>query len=163
LRPIPTSRSISAEDHPTKPSILLADDDAAFRKALEKFLGPHYTIAGSVGDGLALVEAARVFDPDLIIADISMPVLNGIQAVRQIMSSQPNARVIFLTVHEEPAFVLESQKTGALGYLLKRSLTDQLMPAIREVLHGDPFVCPECAITPALRADLHELLENDSL
>ena len=113
-----------------------------FRGTLQKFLEPHYTIAGSVGDGLALLEAARALDPDVIIADISMPVLNGIQAVRQLMSAQPDARVIFVTVHEEPAFVMEGQRSGALGYLLKRDVANQLIPAIREVLQGNPFICP---------------------
>ena len=95
-----------------------------------------------MGDGLAMVEAAQTFRPDVILADISMPVLNGIRAVRQLMSSQPDVRVIFLTIHEGPAFVMEARKTGALGYLLKRNAADYLIPAIHEVLQGHVFICP---------------------
>jgi DNA-binding NarL/FixJ family response regulator len=122
--------------------VLLADDDAAFQEALRKFLEPHFQIVASVGDGKALVEAAQALTPDVIIADISMPVLNGLQAVRRLKAVQPNARILFLTVHEEPAFVTEAEKSGALGYVLKRCAPSDLIPAIRKVLQGSSFICP---------------------
>lgn len=142
-----------------KPSILLADEDVAFRTSLEEFLEPHFTIAGSVGDGLAMVEAAQALEPDVVIADIRMPVLNGIRAVRQLISCRPDARVIFLTFYEDPVFVTEARKTGALGYVPKRTAADHLIAAIHEVLEGRVFICPgllddstlagECAVTEA--------------
>jgi CheY-like chemotaxis protein len=131
-----------AKDYPTRPSILLADDDKAFRDALQKFLEPEFRIVASVGDGQALIEAAQALAPNVIIADISMPVLNGIQATRRLMVHRPSARVIFLTVHEEPAFVAEAKRSGARGYLLKRRAPDYLIPSIREVLQDGAFVCP---------------------
>jgi DNA-binding NarL/FixJ family response regulator len=100
---------------------------------------------------------ARALEPDVIIADTSMPVLNGVQAVRQLMSAQPDARVIFLTVHtvhEDPTFVMEGGKAGALGYVLKRNIADRLMPSIREVLQGNPFIRPALLSDPAFPANL---------
>jgi DNA-binding NarL/FixJ family response regulator len=126
----------------TKPLILLADDDTAFLEGLRRLLEPEFRIAESVGDGRALVEAAQARSPDLIVADISMPLLNGFQALRRLKVAQPNARVIFLTVHEEPAFVSEAMKSGAQGYVLKRCAPFHLIPAIRAVLQGSLFVCP---------------------
>lgn len=126
----------------------------AFREALEHILEPEFRIVASVGDGKALIEAAQASSPDVIIADISMPVLNGIQAVRRLKAAQPNARVIFLTVHEEAAFVAEAKKSGARGFVLKRCAASDLIPAIREVLRGSPFVCstsleePPCSAPP---------------
>lgn len=126
----------------TKPSVILADDDAAFLKELRKLLEPEFKIAQSVGDGKALIEAAQTLTPDLIVADISMSHFNGFQALRRLKAALPNARVIFLTVHEEPAFVAEARKSGALGYVFKRRAPSDLIPAIRAILKGGPFVCP---------------------
>jgi DNA-binding NarL/FixJ family response regulator len=121
----------------------------AFREALQEFLEPEFSIVGSVGDGQALVEAAHALAPDVIITDISMPVLNGLQAVRRLKTAQLDALVIFLTVHEEPAFVMEAGKNGARGYVLKRCAPSDLIPAILEVLQGRPFVCSS-ALEPLL-------------
>lgn len=120
-----------------KPSILLADDDRNFREALQEFLQPEFDIVGSVGDGEALLEAAKALNPDIIIADIAMPLLDGLHAVRRLKATQPHARVIFLTVHEDPAFVTEAEKSGAVGYVLKRSASSELVPLIRRALAGN--------------------------
>ena len=124
----------------TKSSILLADDDGTFREALQKFLEPTFRIVASVGNGQELVEAAQALAPDVIIADVSMPLLDGLHAVRRIRVNQPDARVVFLTVHEEPAFLLEAEKSGAVGYVLKRCAASDLIPAIRAVLQGSLFI-----------------------
>jgi DNA-binding NarL/FixJ family response regulator len=125
-----------------KPSVLLADDDETFRDLSREFLGPEFRVVASVGDGQSLVDAAHAFGPDLIITDISMPVLNGFQAIRQLKSVQPDARVIFLTAHGDLAFVAEARKINALGYVLKRSVASDLIPATREALEGRFFVSP---------------------
>ncbi len=117
------------------------DDDASFRETLRKFLEPEFTILASVGDGLALIDAAQTFTPDVIVTDISMPLLNGMQAVRRLRASQLKSLVIFLSVHEEPAFAVEAKKIGAVGYVLKRYATAELIPAIHAVLEGSEFVC----------------------
>ena len=125
-----------------KPKILLADDDAALRESVQKLLESEFLIAATVGDGQALLEAAQALTPDLIIADISMPLLDGFQAIRRLKTIQPNARIVFLTIHEEAPFVAEARKIGAVGYVLKRCAPSDLIPAIREVLEGGAFVCP---------------------
>lgn len=130
---------VSATEGLTKPSILLADDDVAYRNALQKFLEPQFEITASVGDGPALVEAAQRLSPDVIIADISMPVLNGLQAIRRLKLAQPDTRVIILTIHEEPTFAAQAKTSGVLGYVLKRLAGHDLIPAIRAVLQGKPF------------------------
>jgi DNA-binding NarL/FixJ family response regulator len=135
-------------DEPTKPSVLLADDDSAFRKALEMFLEPWCHVVASVADGRALVTEAQALTPDLIIADVSMPLLNGIQATQRLRAAQPKARVILLTVHEESAFLREALRSGALGYVLKRTAANDLLPAIHEVLQERPFVSPSIQAPP---------------
>lgn len=111
------------------------------------FLEPWFNIVASVADGQALVTEAQALAPDLIIADVSMPLLNGFQATRRLRAAQPNSRVLLLTVHEESAFLAEARKSGALGYVLKRSAASDLLAAIREVLQGRPYVSPS-AQTP---------------
>ena len=123
-----------------KPRILLADDDGDFLQALQTLLGSECEIVASVGDGCALMEAAGVHEPDVIVTDISMPLLSGLRAARQLRRDQPNIPIIFLTIREEPAFVAEAQKLGASGYVVKRSAASDLMPAIRTVLQGGSFI-----------------------
>lgn len=126
----------------SKPTILLADDDAALLQTVQKLLQPEFIVVASVGDGEALLEAAQAHRPDLIIADITMPLLNGLQAARRLKETQPDARILFLTVHEDHAFVAAAKKIGALGYVIKRCAASRLIPAIHRVLQGDSFVSP---------------------
>jgi len=123
-----------------KPKILLADDDVDLLQALQTLLGSEFEIMASVGDGYALIEAAAAHEPDVIVADISMPLLSGLRAARQLKKNQPNIRVVFLTVHEEPAFVAEAKKLGASGYVVKRFADSDLIPAIHKVLQGGSFI-----------------------
>lgn len=125
-----------------KPSLLLAEDDSAFRDAARKLLEPEFRVVASVEDGGALIEAARILRPDLIVTDISMPGLNGLQAIRRLKSVQPDLRVIFLTLHMESAYLAEAEKIGALGYVLKQCVVSDLIPAVREALHGRFFLSP---------------------
>ena len=105
-------------------------------------LKPEFELVGSVEDGQALLEAAKTLKPDLILLDISMPVLNGIDAARRIRRILPSAKLIFLTMHADPDYVAEAFRAGAMGYLLKRSAASELITAIREVLKGNHYVSP---------------------
>jgi DNA-binding NarL/FixJ family response regulator len=123
-----------------KKTILLADDDRELLESVQKLLESEFNVVACVSDGYKLIEAAKLLVPDLIVTDISMEGLSGIRAARRLKSEQPNARIIFLTVHDESAFVAEARKVGALGYVIKQSATSDLIPAIREVLQGRSFI-----------------------
>jgi DNA-binding NarL/FixJ family response regulator len=124
-----------------KPQILLADDDPELLDAVAKLLGPEFEVVASVKHGHALIEAAKALTPDLIVTDISMPLLSGFHAIRRIKADCPDTRVIFLTVHTEPGFVTAAKKMGALGYVTKQCIPTHLIPAIREVLNGGTCFC----------------------
>ena len=121
--------------------ILLADDHQVVLEGLQRILDrPQFKIVATVMDGRALVEAARESRPDLILADVSMPLLSGIQALREILPIQPKAKVIFLTMHAEVSYALEAVTMGASGYVLKTSAGEELIAAIQEVLQGRIYV-----------------------
>jgi len=124
-----------------KPRILLADDDPGLLESVVKLLEPEFEVVACVKHGHALIEAAKQLTPDLIITDISMPLLSGFHAIRRIKADRADTRVIFLTVHAEPAFVAEAKRMSALGYLIKQSIPSHLITAVREVLQDRPFVC----------------------
>jgi len=125
--------------------VLLADDHAMFHEGLEKLLSPVYEIVGRVHDGRALVEKAAELRPDLIVADISMPVLNGIEAIREMRSAGIDAKVVLLTMHEDPEYAIEGLDAGALGYVVKQSASSELMTALDEALNGRTYVTPRVA------------------
>lgn len=118
----------------------MADDDGDYLQALLTLLASEFEIVASVGDGYALIEAAMVHDPDVIVTDISMPRLSGLRAARRLRMGRPNTPIVFLTVREHPAFLAEAQKLGVLGYVVKRSASSDLVPAIRTVLQGRSFI-----------------------
>jgi len=125
-----------------KPRILLADDHPEMLNALcgllEDGLGE---VVGTVADGEALVEAAQRLEPDIIISDISMPRLNGLDATRALQNCVPQSKVIILTVHREPVYVTLAFHAGARGYLLKRTgLHPELSQALLHVLAGDRYI-----------------------
>ena len=128
-----------------KPRVLLADDHKILIEGLRGLLGPDYEFLGAVEDGRELVAAAEELDPDVIIADVSMPLLNGIEAARQILKSKPKSRIIFLTMHSDIAYAAEAFRAGAAGYLLKKSAAAELVTAIEEVLKGGVYVTPPIA------------------
>jgi len=125
-----------------KPRVLLADDHAILLEAFHKLLEPTCQVVGGVADGRALVQAVERLKPDVIIADISMPHLNGLDACEQLKRKQPNARLIFLTVNEDPDVAAEAIRRGASGYLLKKAASSELFEAIRTVLQGRPYITP---------------------
>jgi DNA-binding NarL/FixJ family response regulator len=126
----------------SRPRVLLADDHALLLGAFEKLLSDDCEIVGLVSDGRALVDAAEKLNPDLIVADISMPLLNGLEAMRQIKRTHRHIKVVFLTMNEDADLAAEAFRAGASGYLLKRSLASELATAIREVAQGRAYVTP---------------------
>ena len=109
-----------------KPRVLLADDHALLLGAFEKLLAGECEIVGQVGDGRALVAEAERLKPDLIVLDISMPLLNGLEAGRQIKQKLRDVKLVFLTMNEDPELAAEAFRAGASGYLLKRSAASEL-------------------------------------
>jgi DNA-binding NarL/FixJ family response regulator len=126
----------------TKPRLLLADDHTLMLDGIRLLLEPEFELVGCVGDGQMLLAAAMESKPDVILLDISMPVLNGIDAAHQLRKMLPSAKVIFVTMHADADFVTEAFRAGAAGYLLKRSAASELLTAIREVLKGNHYVSP---------------------
>jgi DNA-binding NarL/FixJ family response regulator len=120
--------------------ILLADDHPQFPEMEERLLQPEFEVVGKVRDGRALVQDAMLLKPDLIVTDVSMPVLNGIEAADLLRQSGCESRIIFLTVHSDPDFVRRCLSTGAFGYVVKSRIANELLPAVREVLEGSIFV-----------------------
>src|SRR3954469_10152686 len=125
-----------------KPRVLLADDHALLLGAFEKLVGDDVEIVGQVSNGRELVSAAQKLRPDVIVVDISMPELNGLDAARQIRQTVRDAKLVFLTMNEDPDLAAEAFRIGASAYLLKRSAASELVRAIREVMEGRTYVTP---------------------
>lgn len=126
----------------TRPRVLLADDHTLFVEALQKVLEPEFDLIGAVGDGRALLEAAPRLLPDIILLDLSMPLLNGIDAAQQLRRLVPEAKLVFLSMHGDPTYVTEAFRAGASGYVLKRASATELVHAIRTALRGHLYVSP---------------------
>jgi len=124
------------------PRLILADDHQILTEAIEALLATDYEIVDRVTDGRALVEATKRFKPDVVVADISMPLLNGLDAMRQIKQALPDVKVILLTVNEDPNLVAEAFQCGASGYVLKNCAASELTEAIGQVLRGRSYVTP---------------------
>lgn len=123
--------------------VLLADDHSVVLQGLRRILErPGFEVVGAVENGRALVEAEAKLSPDVIVADISMPLLNGIEALRQIRKQNPKAKVIFLSMHPEVIYAVEAMKAGARGYLIKSADDEELILAIEKVLAGEVYVTP---------------------
>ncbi len=124
------------------PRVLLADDHALLLGAFDKLLADECEIVGQVSDGRALVSAAEQLKPDVIVLDISMPLLNGLDAGRQIKQKLRQVKLIYLTMNEDADIAAEAFRLGASGYLLKRSAASELLTAIREVMQGRSYITP---------------------
>jgi DNA-binding NarL/FixJ family response regulator len=111
-------------------------------EGLRSLLEPEFELVGVVQDGRSLIAEAERIRPEVIVLDISMPLLNGIEAAQQIHKSDPNVKLIFLTMHADVAFVREAFRAGASGYLLKRAAVSELVTAIRETLKGRSYLTP---------------------
>jgi DNA-binding NarL/FixJ family response regulator len=125
-----------------RPRVLLADDHRLLREAFAQLLAPDCDVVGVVADGRALLAAAPELRPDIVVLDIAMPLLNGLDAARQLKGEMPDVKVIFLTVNEDPDVAAEAFRAGASGYLLKNSAASELLQAVQEVSHGRSYVTP---------------------
>ncbi len=125
-----------------RPRVLLADDHPALLDATTALLKPHFDIVGTATNGAALVAEAIGLCPDVIVTDIAMPVLSGIDAAHQMRESAVTAKIVFLTIHSEEQFLEACVAEGALGYVLKSQMKIHLIPAIRAALAGETYVSP---------------------
>ena len=116
---------------------MVADDQAAILARLERLLQTEFDVVATVSDGRALVDAVARVSPDVIVTDISMPSLDGIEAAREILGRNPSARVVFVTVHADPLLIQRGLAVGGLGYVPKVSAGEELVPAVRAALRGE--------------------------
>jgi DNA-binding NarL/FixJ family response regulator len=127
----------------SRPRILLADDHRMLREAFARLLETHCDVVGAVADGRALLAAAPELQPDIVVLDIAMPLLNGLDAARQLKRLMPKVKIIFLTMSEDPDVAAEAFRAGASGFLLKNSAASELLQAIQEVFRGRSYVTPQ--------------------
>jgi DNA-binding NarL/FixJ family response regulator len=125
--------------------VLLADDHRLLVDALKSVLEPKYQVIGSVGDGRALLEAAEKLRPDVIVVDIAMPKLNGLDAAKNLKQKMPGVKLIFMTMNEDPYLVGEAFRVGGSAFLLKQAAAFELTDAIEAVLKGGTYVSPQAA------------------
>jgi DNA-binding NarL/FixJ family response regulator len=128
-----------------KPRVLLADDHCVVAEGLRGLLEPHFDVVGIVSDGRDLLPAAKTLDPDVVVLDISMPSLNGIDAARQLRGANSRAKVVFLTMHREVMYAVRALEAGASGFVLKHSAPSELITAIQEALKGGTYITPQLA------------------
>ena len=124
-----------------RPRVLLADDNPALLKGANALLKPQFEVVASVLDGETLVSEARRLRPDVIVADIILPVLSGIDIVHELHESGLAAKIVFLTIHSEQPFIEACMVEGALGYVPKSHIRPHLIPAIQAILAGQPYNC----------------------
>jgi DNA-binding NarL/FixJ family response regulator len=129
------------------PRLLIADDHAIFAEALRVYLEKTHTVVGLVRDGRAMLAEAMRLRPDVIVVDVGMPLLNGLDAGRKIHLQAPDIKFVFLTMRDDPNLIAAALELGAIGFVLKHSAGQELLKAIDHVLHGKPY------ITPKLRAE----------
>jgi DNA-binding NarL/FixJ family response regulator len=138
----------------SRPRIILADDHRIVVEGLRSLLQSEFDLVGTAENGVDLVELAQRTNPDVIVTDISMPLLNGIDAVRKLRESGVQAKIVFLTMHPDVVYATRAMEAGASGYVLKHSAPDELIAAIHAVLRGDSFISTSLR-NPALDELLH--------
>jgi DNA-binding NarL/FixJ family response regulator len=126
----------------SKPRVIIADDHTLLAEAFEKLLAPECEVIAKVADGRALLTAARDLHPDVVILDVAMPLLNGLDAGRQIKQMDASIKLVFVTMNEDPDLAAEAFRVGASAYLLKRSAGSELLMAIREAMKRRSYVTP---------------------
>jgi DNA-binding NarL/FixJ family response regulator len=127
---------------PQRARIILADDHTLVAEACKRLLEPEFEVVGIVKDGRALLRAYAELQPDLVVADISMPLLNGIDAAEQIRESSPKARIVFLTMNTDRELAARALRAGARGYVLKVSAASELVKAVRAAFSGSQYISP---------------------
>ncbi|HEY7352949.1 MAG TPA: response regulator transcription factor [Terriglobales bacterium] len=126
--------------------VIIADDHVLVAAALKQLLTNHFEVVATVHDGRSLIQAAQTFSPDVILVDISMPLLNGLDAAERIKRASPSTKIIYVTINHDPELVAESLRRGADGYLLKTAAASELVAAVKCTLAGG------CYVSPALEA-----------
>lgn len=145
-----------------KPTVILADDHTLVLEGFQRLLETHCELLATVGDGHALLQAVAQHRPDIVILDISMPVMNGIEAARALKAKFPSIKLVFVTMHADPAYLRAAFQVGASGYILKQSLSDELTQALHTVLRGQTYVTPLIAkdvVDGVLGSDKQPLIE----
>ncbi len=137
-----------------KIKVLIADDHAMFADGVRRLLEKDYEVVGSVSDGRLLLEETKRLRPDVVIADISMPSLNGIDAARQLRAADKRLKIVLLTMHEDVTLASRAFEAGVSGYLLKHSASEELLTALKEVLTGRTY------ITPRIAGDLLQVMQT---
>jgi DNA-binding NarL/FixJ family response regulator len=140
----------------SKARVLIADDHTLVAEAFKRLLESEFEVVGTVADGRVLLRVAPQLKPDLLLVDLNMPLLNGMDASEQLKKTLPGIKIIVLTMDEDPEVAVEVMKKWASGYLLKRSAGSELVKAVREVLRGGMYV------TPAVKAAIGEIGARDS-
>lgn len=125
-----------------KPRVVIADDHVLLLDALERLLESDYAIAGKAVDGRELVRQVLELKPDAVVADVSMPELNGLEAARQILARLPGTRIVLLTVHEDPVLAADALRAGITGFVVKRAAAAELRQALRNALAGREYLTP---------------------
>lgn len=127
------------------PRVMLADDHTILVEAFCKLLEPHFQVVGTVADGRALVEMAPELNPDVIVLDLGMPLMNGLEAAERLRKLLPDVKIIFLTMNDDPSLAEEAMQAGASAYLLKNCAASELIKAIQNALKGKPYITPQIA------------------
>jgi DNA-binding NarL/FixJ family response regulator len=136
----------------SRPRILIADDHAIFAEALGVFLERTFSVIGAAADGRAMMEEAIRLRPEVIVADISMPLLNGLDAARRIHEAIPHVKFVFLTMHNDPNLAAAALELGRVAFVLKHEGGQKLLQAIEEVLHGRSYITPKLKTTDWVEA-----------
>jgi DNA-binding NarL/FixJ family response regulator len=144
-----------------RPRVLLVDDHALVRAAFEQLLAPSCDVVGTASDGRALLEVAPRLKPDVIVADISMPLLNGLDACQQLRPRLPGTKWVFVTVNEDPDMAVEAFRLGASGYLLKGSAAGELFAAIETAMRGGRYLTPLIRKRQSVSAFLRQAHPHD--
>jgi len=127
------------------PRVILADDHTLIAEALHRLIAPQFDVVATVADGRALLDSAASLKPDVVVVDIAMPLLNGLEAGRRLKQKMPGVKLIFLTMNEDPELAMEAMKSGASGYVLKQSAASELLHALQAALQGKSYVTPRIA------------------
>ena len=127
------------------PRIILADDHQVFAEGLQSLFSADYDVVALVGDGQVLLDAVDEFKPDLVVTDLSMPKLNGIECVRRLRETNPDLKVVLLTMHEDVNLAITAMRAGASGYILKNRGVKEVLHAVKQALEGERHVSPQLA------------------
>jgi DNA-binding NarL/FixJ family response regulator len=126
--------------------VLVAEDNTEMRDKIVQLLRPDFDIVGSAGDGVSAYDAVLLLEPDIVVLDISMPAMSGIEAARKLAKNGSKTKTLFLTVHADPDFVRTAFKVGASGYVVKSQMATDLLVAMEAAVEGRHFVSPSCAL-----------------